>query len=190
MKRNITFLIVIALLSALSGCGIASNGSDTLVQNEKPLLNQEPFVSVTPTLVQNEEPPSNQAPFVSVTSGETIIYPLGHHDYTIQHDEQTGQGIYGCSFPDINEWADKLETVYYEPDFALKVNGDNATYSIKIVGDYETGVYGWVSCEDIGSLPAGNYTIACYLTTKGKYVKEADDYNKQTDVYWFTLIIP
>jgi len=118
----------------------------------------------------------------SVTSGETTIHPLGHFMYATQYDEQTGQELAVDGFPQLSEWVDKLESVCYEPNFALWVK-DEYTLHISIA---ETPTE--ITHKDIETLPSGEYTIACTLTTQGEYIEIANDNNSSTSVYWFKLI--
>ena len=122
----------------------------------------------------------------SVKSGETTIHPLRHFMYSINYDEQTGQGLAADGFPQLSEWLDKLESVYYEPDFELLVRDELATLSTSI--SIAERYYDDMALVDIEALPSGEYTIACSLTTQGDYVEKANKYNSSTDVYWFKLI--
>jgi len=156
MRKFFAFSLIIAFFAVLSGCDNSCSGADTSEPS------QEPF---------------------SVTSGETTIYPLGHFMYGTQYDEETGQGLAADGFPQLAEWADRLESVHYEQNFALWVRDEQTTLDISIAG-----IYANLSCEDIAALPAGEYIVACRLTTQGEYVEKANDYNSSTSVYWFRLI--
>jgi hypothetical protein len=119
----------------------------------------------------------------SVTSGETTIHPLGHFMYSTQYDKQTGQGLAADGFPQLSEWVEKLESVYYEPNFEFLVKDEHATLRISIAETHTD-----ITLKDIEALSSGEYTITCILTTQGEYVEKANDYNSSTNVYWFKLI--
>jgi len=120
----------------------------------------------------------------SVTSGETTIYPTGHFMGSISYDKQTGQGLAADGSPQhFSEWVDKLETLTYEPNFALRAKDEQTIIHIALAETRASLTY-----EDIEALPAGEYIIECRLTIQGDYVKKADSYNSSTSVYWFKLI--
>ena len=120
----------------------------------------------------------------SVTSGETAIYPLGHFMGSTTYDKQTGQGLAADGSPQhLSEWVDKLESLYYEPNFALWAKDEQTIIHISLA-ETRTGI----TYEDIKALPSGEYIIECRLTTQGDYVKKAGSYNSSTSVYWFKLI--
>ncbi len=121
----------------------------------------------------------------SVTSGNKTIYPLGHFMYARTFDEHTGHELVADGFPQLSEWADKLESITYEPNFEVSAKNNQATLRLSTSETYVN-----ITLSDIKALPPGEYTIACILTTQGTYVEKIKDYNSYTDIYWFTLVKP
>ena len=119
----------------------------------------------------------------SVKSGETTIYPQGHYIFSTEYDEKTGDPTFSDGFPQLREWIDKLESIYYEPNLELSVIREHSTLSITIPGELAE-----ITMEDIKALPPGEHIIACKLTTQHAYVEKAKAYNISAEVYWFRLI--
>jgi len=168
MMRKWIAVLVVLWGATLAGCGSAADGGAA----------QSGTVEA-----ENAEESAVAGEMLVVSSGDAVIYPAGHFRYGTTYDEETGQALIGDGFPYLDEWKDTLESIAYAPDFAVEVRDKQSTLYMMI-----HGLSAGVSPADIAALPAGEYVIACDVTTRGAYVEKAGEYNSYTSVYWFKLV--